>query len=372
MSRTEDGEGGTVRARDAAASWGDLVHYWYAAARAEDLGKRPLGRVVLGVRVVLWRDADGRARAHRDRCLHRNARLSEGVVVDGCLACPYHGWTYRGDGQVAGVPSLGPAEAAPSLTLPSFPVREEGGLIWVWVGPRAPTEPELAGRRPFPMPHWDEPGWGAYYMVTRFDNGVTHLVENFMDVPHTVFVHRGWFRTRASRATPIVVERTADSVLVTYDRPDDAIGWSDKLMNPRGLPLTHTDKFYAPNHTRVDYLWGAPEAPERAFVITSTCTPISREQTEVFTLISFKLGAWNTLARLWLPPYTRKVIGQDVAIMKNQGDNLRHHGDVDAIAGFHGTSADWLHEDIEALRAHAQWPVGPGPEPRVRRTVIWV
>ena len=81
-------EGGAVRRGDGQGAsdgeaWGDLVHYWYAASRSEDLRGAPLGKVVLGVRVVLWRDGRGQARAHRDRCLHRNARLSGGVVVDG-------------------------------------------------------------------------------------------------------------------------------------------------------------------------------------------------------------------------------------------------------------------------------------------------
>lgn len=348
--------------------YGDLVHHWYAAATSAALASRPLARTVLGERLVLWRDRAGRAHAHRDRCLHRNALLSEGVVVGDQLACPYHGWTYGADGRVACVPSLPPGEPLPEARLRAFPTLEEGGLVWVWVGPGSPDAPAHAARRPFPMPHWGEPGWGAYYMVTRFANGVTNLVENFMDVPHTVFVHRGWFRSATRRATPITVERTASSVLVTYVRPDDAIGWSDKLMNPKGLPLTHTDRFYAPHHTRVDYLWGDPAAPARAFVITSTCTPLSPTETEVYTLISYKLGAaMNAFGRWWLPPYTRKVIAQDVAIMKNQGESLRH-----GPPEFRGTSADWLHEDIEALRAWYQRPDGEPPAPRTRATTILV
>ncbi|MFO0747127.1 MAG: aromatic ring-hydroxylating dioxygenase subunit alpha [Myxococcota bacterium] len=349
--------------------WGDLGNAWYAAARSDELGARaPLSRTVLGVRVALWRRRDGTAAAVFDRCLHRNARLGAGVVVDGCLACPYHGWTYAADGRVVGVPSLAPGEAPPALALPSYPVREEGGLVWVWVGDRPPAE--LPARVPFSMPHWRESGWGAYYMTTRFGNDVTNLVENFMDVPHTVFVHRGWFRSPRRRRVPTRVARTADSVLVTYDQPRDSIGFTNWLMNPRDLPLTHTDKFYLPNTTRVDYVWGDEGDPHgRAFVITSTCTPISERDTMVYTLISYKLGAFNPLAGLWLPAYTRRVIGQDVTIMANQGESLAHHGQP----AFHGTEADTIHEHIEALRAWAEaGRPEPGPEPRVDAIEMWV
>lgn len=349
------------------ARWGDLGNYWYAAARSDALGQRPIARTVLGVALALWRRGDGGVGVVFDRCLHRNARLSAGDVVGDGIGCPYHGWTYAADGRVTGVPSLAPGEAPPKLCLPSYPVREESGLVWVWVGDRDPAS--LPNRAPFPMPHWDEPGWGAYYMTTRFANGVTNLVENFMDVPHTVYVHRGWFRSPARRAVPTTVERTADSVLVTYTQPEDSIGFTKLLMNPRGEPLTHTDKFYLPNTTRVDYVWGDEQDPRtRAFVITSTCTPIGDDgDTEVQTLISYRLGVFNHLARVWLPLYTRRVIEQDVVIMRNQGDNLRRHGDP----AFHGTAADVIHEHIEALRDAAR-AGDERPGGVVERITMWV
>ena len=344
-------------------SWQDLANYWYAAARSDELpAKQPRARIVLGVRLALWRDSRGMAQAFLDRCLHRNALLSEGAVIDDCLACPYHGWTYDRAGRVAQVPSLGPTGSPPALSLATYPLREQDGLIWVWLGRAAPD------KEPHRMPHWARPGWGAYYMSPRFANGVTNLVENFMDVPHTVFVHRGWFRSQSQTKVPITVERTADSVLVDYEQPGDSIGFTDLLMNPGKLPLTHTDKFYLPSHTRVDYLWGAPEAPERAFVITSTCTPVSPTETQVYTLISYKLGVFNAPARLWLPFYTRRVIEQDVVIMRNQGESLRHHGPP----AFHGTAADIIHEHIEALRDWARDQRSERPAPRTDHAEIWV
>lgn len=349
--------------------WGDLGNAWYAAARSDEVdAKRPRAATVLGVPLALWRRRDGRAAAVLDRCLHRNARLSAGDVVGDDLGCPYHGWTYASSGRVTCVPSCGPGARPPDLALASYPTLESGGLVWVWVGDRDPAS--LPDRRPFPMPHWGEPGWGAYYMTTRFGNDVTNLVENFMDVPHTVFVHRGWFRSPRRTRVPTRVERTRESVLVTYDQPRDAIGWSDRLMNPRGLPLTHTDKFYLPNTTRVDYVWGEDGDPHhRAFVIASTCTPIAERDTLVQTLIAYKLGAMNRVAGLWLPAYTRKVIAQDVEIMANQGGNLAR---FDASA-FHHTEADLIHEHIESLRAWAEaGRPDPGPEPRVDTLEMWI
>jgi phenylpropionate dioxygenase-like ring-hydroxylating dioxygenase large terminal subunit len=244
--------------------------------------------------------------------------------------------------------------------VPSFPVIERDGLIWVWMGERPPT------REPFAMPYWDAEGWGTYYMVTEFGNEVTHLVENFMDVPHTTFVHAGWFRRAAQKEVRVIVERASDSVLVTYDLPHDEIGFTGRILNPDREPMTHTDKFYMPNNTRVDYTFGS----RRGFTITSTCTPRGPYDTIVYTLISYRLGWLNALAPLWLPFYTRRVIEQDVDIMRNQGANLQRFG---GETNFHSTPADRLHEYIESLRDHAErGGQGPAPSPRRDEVFFWI
>lgn len=343
---------------------GLLAESWYAAAQSHEVTKKaPVGRVVMGEMIVLFRKPDGQVVAMIDRCLHRNALLSEGDVFDGCIGCPYHGWTYDASGRCINIPSEGPEGQAPEdeRRLPTFPVAEQDGLVWLWMGVDAAPQ-----GRPFSMPHYRSPGWEAYYMKTRFENGVTNLVENFMDVPHTVFVHKGWFRSRARKRVPTTVERTEDSVLVTYDQPKDSIGFTEKLLNPKGLPMLHTDKFYMPNTTRVDYVFGDEE---RAFVITSTCTPMRELETEVYTLISFKLGPFNQLGKAFLPYYTRKVIEQDVDIMQIQGRALRHYGAPE----FTSTPADTLHVHIEALR---EWAASGGegerPAPVTERMDFWI
>jgi phenylpropionate dioxygenase-like ring-hydroxylating dioxygenase large terminal subunit len=203
-------------------------------------------------------------------------------------------------------------------------------------------------------------------MVTEFANEVTHLVENFMDVPHTTFVHFGWFRRPAHRRVRVLVERTIDSVLVTYHQPEDQIGFAGRILNPQRAPTQHTDKFYMPNTTRVDYTFGL----DRGFTITSTCTPRAPFETVVYTCISYNLGWLNVLAPLWLPFYTRKVINQDVEIMRLQGDNLQRFG---GRTWFHCTPADRLHEFVESLRDYAaQGGCGPAPEPRAEEVLFWI
>ena len=346
-------------------SCGTLHRSWYVAARSREVtARKPFAATVMEEPLVLFRDGVGQPRALLDRCLHRNAPLSGGALFDGCIGCPYHGWTYDGEGRVVIIPSEGhlprPREG---LAVRSFPVVEQDGLVWVWMG--GPDE-SPGERRPFAMPHAGEPGWSSYWMVTDFDGDVTDLVENFMDVPHTEFVHSGWFR-KASNAKPVevTVERTADAVHVEYFKPDDSIGLANWILNPDRKPLTHTDRFYMPNVTRVDYMWGE----RRGFVITSQITPITPDRARVYTAITFRFGPFSWLARLVLPAYTRTVIRQDVKIMALQTANLARFGE----RSFHGTAADTIHRAIESLRDHAAaGEVGSPPEPMQARLTFWM
>lgn len=344
---------------------GTLNANWYVAALSRQVtGTKPFASVIMEEPLVLFRGPDGRATALRDRCLHRNAALSGGDVFDGCIGCPYHGWTYDATGACITVPSEGP-QATPRVArrVERFPVVEQDGLVWVYLG-----DPDDAASAPAPfrLPGVGDEGWSSYMMLTPFDGDVTDLVENFMDVPHTAFVHAGWFRKAGSaKRAEATVQRSANSVLVEYFQPDDSIGFSRRLLNPDGASMTHTDRFFMPNVTRVDYMWGAA----RGFVITSQITPVDRDRALVYTCIAFRFGAFNPVARLLLPAYTRAVINQDVRIMTNQTRNLRRHGG----RRFHGTEADVIHRAIESLRDHALAGArDAAPEPFEARIAFWM
>jgi phenylpropionate dioxygenase-like ring-hydroxylating dioxygenase large terminal subunit len=343
---------------------GTLHENWYVAALSRQVtDRKPHAATILEEPLVLFRDAEGWPTALLDRCLHRNAPLSKGALFDGCIGCPYHGWTYNPKGELVIVPSENhKPEPRPGMTVQRFPTLEQDGLIWVYMG----TPSRAAERAPFRFPHAGEGGWSSYFMLTAFDGDVTDLVENFMDVPHTEFVHSGWFR-RASNAKPVevAVERTADAVHVEYFKPDDSIGFANWLLNPDRKPMTHTDRFFMPNVTRVDYMWGE----RRGFVITSQITPITPTRALVYTAIAFRFGIFNPLARLALPAYTRTVIEQDVKIMALQTANLTRFGG----RAFHGTAADAIHRAIESLRDHAlAGEKGPAPEPTKERLRFWM
>lgn len=360
---------------------GALKDYWYVACLSSELAKKKLiSRRIFDVPLVLFRDEHGRPAALFDRCLHRNARLSAGDCFDGKVGCPYHGWVYAASGACVEIPSLGPTQRGSlrdeALKLSpqavgrvrSFATLEQDGLVFVFMG----DDVTKARKPPFRVPKADDRDWTHYFMVTRFPNGVTNLVENFMDVPHTVFVHRGWFRNRKLREVPATVARTEADVLVTYEQKDDELSGAGVLFNPTGAAMTHTDHFIAPNVTRVDYLWGA----RSGYVISSQVTPVGPLESLVFTSISYRLPVdvpRNLVARglrramKW---YTTQVITQDVRIMQTQREGLTNAPDA---LNFSSTEADLLHADIEAVRGWLrEGAKTPAPDQRTRRISFFI
>jgi phenylpropionate dioxygenase-like ring-hydroxylating dioxygenase large terminal subunit len=317
-----------------------LQDYWYIACESGELSALPLPRTLFDRHLVLYRDGTGKPAALLDRCAHRNMALSLGKVVEGCLECPYHGWRYNAEGQCKTVPSLGPEGAIPSsIHVQAFRCVEQDGYVWVFCGENEAT------RLPFSFPNVSAPEWTTFRMKTRFEASVESCLENFLDCPHTVFVHKGWFRNPDARALTALVRRLADSVEVEFKNEPTSDSVIARLLYPKDQPLKHTDRFIMPNLSRVDYDFG----PKHHFIITSQCTPISEMETEVYTVMTYRYGAWGSLIRLFFEPMSRHIIKQDVEILAAQTRQLGLFGG----AKFSHVETDLLGLHIQSMRRQA-------------------
>jgi nitrite reductase/ring-hydroxylating ferredoxin subunit len=126
---------------------------WWAVARSEEVTNSKPINIDLGDQpVVLWRDANGVARALEDRCPHRRAPLSLGcILASGMIQCGYHGWTYDGEtGQLIDIPNLKSQQKFPPLYRAiSFAVTESEGFVRISTDPKA--VPPLEGKAALPL-----------------------------------------------------------------------------------------------------------------------------------------------------------------------------------------------------------------------------
>jgi choline monooxygenase len=102
--------------------------------------------------VLVVRDEQGVLRAYRNVCRHRGSRLLSGDgQCKGAIRCRYHGWTYRFDGSLIGVPEgLAFGARLDKRRLGLLPVRVEElcGLVFFNLDPDATPLAELVGDLP--------------------------------------------------------------------------------------------------------------------------------------------------------------------------------------------------------------------------------
>lgn len=232
------------------------------------------------------------------------------------IQCPYHGWQFDTRGQLAGIPAL-PAGEQPEIKIPNYHCTAQDGYVWVCLAEKPAQE------KPLPFPNINEPGWHSFRLRTTFNAPVAQCLENFLDCPHAVYVHDSWFRSATGKSVSAVVRSLPDGAEVEYtDEPrEKSLVWSLGLQK-KSSSIRHTDRFIAPATSRVDYIF----SDNKHYIITSSCTPVSDDKTEVFTVISYRYGKLGVFVRLFFEPLSRIIIRQDVDIMRKQRDNVRDFG----------------------------------------------
>ena len=112
---------------------------WFPLALASELGSgQVMGRDFLGTRVILYRDATGKAVVQSAFCPHLGADLSVGQVVDGQIRCAYHHWRFDCAGRCVDIPAGD--KIPPGARIATYPSAEAWGLIWAFNG-EAPLFP---------------------------------------------------------------------------------------------------------------------------------------------------------------------------------------------------------------------------------------
>jgi len=97
--------------------------------------------------ILVVRDDEGEVRAFRNVCRHRGSKLLAGAgQCKRAIRCRYHGWTYKLDGTLIGVPEHRTFTGLDKAALGLFPVRTEvvSGLIFFNLDAHAePLTPRL-------------------------------------------------------------------------------------------------------------------------------------------------------------------------------------------------------------------------------------
>ena len=187
---------------------GFVKNAWYVACWTDDITNEPRAETILNENVVLWRGADGLIGATENICPHRILPLSKGRVTGNELQCGYHGLTFTREGACVGAPTQ---DALPqNCRLRSYPVYEQMGLVWIWMGD--PAQAEL--QEIYNLPEYEIDDWGvAHGDALDIKANYLLLCDNLCDPTHVNYVHPSTLGNPDGINAPVSHEDTPWGVL---------------------------------------------------------------------------------------------------------------------------------------------------------------
>ena len=161
--------------------------YWVVVGIARDLYDIPQAVKVLGEALVLFRDEFGKLGLLGLHCPHRGTSLEYADIECGGIRCPYHGWLFDVSGQCLEMPAEPKDSKFPQKVKHlSYPVQEQGGLIFAYMGPDRDAPPTL----PKYGPLVDRGSQWQIEPVRQADYNWFNFFENSADPAHVCILHR--------------------------------------------------------------------------------------------------------------------------------------------------------------------------------------
>lgn len=162
---------------------------WFAVAMSGDIAPGEVKTLrYFATEFVMWRGADGAVHAVDPFCPHLGAHLGvASEVVGNDLRCAFHHWSFDGKGAVTDIPYTDtiPPQARRGC-LPTWPVAESDGVIYVWYHPKkAAPKWEVIGLPACPDDEWVL--HSTYDWVINIH--VQEITENGQDHAHFGAVH---------------------------------------------------------------------------------------------------------------------------------------------------------------------------------------
>jgi phthalate 4,5-dioxygenase oxygenase subunit len=121
-----------------------MRQYWLPALMSSELkaGGDPVRLMLLGEKLIAFRDAKGAVGVMDHRCPHRCASLFYGRNEGDGMVCVYHGWKFAADGACLDQPNLPPEQQfRDKVRAKAYKAHEQAGVIWVYMGEREQAPP---------------------------------------------------------------------------------------------------------------------------------------------------------------------------------------------------------------------------------------
>ena len=292
----------------------EVKEAWYPVAYLDDLDKtKPTTFTLLEIDLVIWWDNNSQSwRAFADQCPHRLASLSEGRINEqGWLECPYHGWSFSGEGNCEHIPQqpeTGKAHLSKRACATSYPTETAQGLLFVYPG-NATQANQVEVPIVEPMEESPEE-WVCLDLFRDLPYDALTLLENVLDVSHVPYTHH---RTVSKRSNAAPVE-----LAITKSDKNGFQGvWEE---GPRKGELgTQYTSFIAPS-----LMWHDLTSKQFGRTLTVVyATPIRKGKCRLFARFPFKFSSPIPAFLIKLSPRWYSHINQNTVLEDDQ--IFQHH-----------------------------------------------
>lgn len=166
-----------------------MRQYWVPALLSAELPRPdcpPVRVLLLGEKLIAFRDSGGQVGLLDNFCPHRGGSLFFGRNSGSGLRCVYHGWKFDVAGRCVDMPSEPPDSTFKNrVRAVAYPCQERCGVVWAYLGPREtpPPLPDLEANQ-LPDGQWNAV---AYARACNWLQGL----EGDIDTAHVGFLHFG-------------------------------------------------------------------------------------------------------------------------------------------------------------------------------------
>jgi phthalate 4,5-dioxygenase oxygenase subunit len=186
-----------------------MRQYWMPAAMSSEVKAdgEPLRLMLLGEKLLAFRDTNERVGILDHQCPHRGASLFLGRNEESGIRCVYHGWKFDVDGNCVDMPNV-PAhqDFKDKVHAKAYKTAERNGLIWVYMGSQEvpPSLPDIEANL---IP-------GAEIWCLQRECNWLQALEGDIDTSHVGFLHVGMLQPEDLPEThpmrPTVLNRTPE------------------------------------------------------------------------------------------------------------------------------------------------------------------
>jgi phthalate 4,5-dioxygenase len=166
-----------------------MRQYWIPAALSEELPADgdPMRLMLLGEKLIAFRDSAGRVGVMDQRCPHRCASLFLGRNEEHGIRCIYHGWKFDTAGNCIDMPNVPIGQDfKDKVKAKAYRTADRNGIVWVYMGARQDAPPPLPAIEVTLLPAADM----TRQFVQRRCNWLQAL-EGDIDTSHFGFLHMG-------------------------------------------------------------------------------------------------------------------------------------------------------------------------------------